>query len=171
MLRQNFIKNAALMVFCTLLTGLPALSAQSMASLYNVKQAELEISNTVRLLEQNVLLALTAGVVLLGIVLVFYVFKESTQSNVSRQNSHNHFLTIIVLVVGMGMFCSSCGVAQEMQASPSDLTQAHIQSGCPHHLASQEPVAFANIYRTIGYPAQRISTCKFCGQRIVNTRD
>lgn len=171
MLRQNFIKNASLILLCNLLTGIHPLSAQSMASLNNVKQAELEISNAIRMLEQNVLLALTAGVVLLGIVLVFYVFKESTQSNVSRQNSHNHFLAIIVLVVGMGIFCNSCGVAQEMQATPPDLTQAHIQSGCPHHLASQEPVAFANIYRTIGYPAQRISTCKFCGQRIVNTRD
>lgn len=171
MLRRNFIKSVSLVMLCNVLTGVHTLSAQALASLGNVKQAELDLSNTVRLLEQNILLALTAGVVLLGIVLVFYVFKENTQSNASRQNSHNHFLSLIILVVGTGMFCSSCGVAQEMQATPPDLTQAHIQSGCPHHLASQEPVAFANIYRTIGYPAQRISTCKFCGQRIVNTRD
>jgi hypothetical protein len=172
MLRQNFIKNAALIVSCTLLTGLTTLSAQTMASFGNVQQAQMDLSTTVRSLEQNILLALTAGVALLAIVLVYYVFKESAKSNRPKQaNRSNYLLTLLLLVVGMGMFCSSCGVAQEMQATPSDLTQAHMQSGCPHHQANGEPAAFAYVYRTTGYPAQRTSICKFCGQRIVNTRD
>jgi hypothetical protein len=147
------------------------LSAQSMASLYNVNQAKQEVSSAVHFIEQNILLALTAGVAFLCVIFVCYVIKEYTQSKGAQQNSRNHFMSLLVLVLGTGLFCSSCGVAQEMHAAPSDLTQAHIQHGCPHHQANQEPVAFANIYRTIGYPAQRTSACKFCGQRIVNTRD
>ena len=147
------------------------LSAQSMASLYNVNQAKLEVSNAVHFIEQNILLALTAGVLFLGIIFVCYVIKEYTQSKGAQQNSRNHFLSLLVLVLGTGMFCSSCGVAQQMHAAPSDLTQEYIQQGCPHHQANQEPVAFASIYRTIGYPAQRTSVCKFCGQRISNSRD
>lgn len=147
------------------------LSAQSMASLYNVNQAKQEVSDAVHFIEQNILLSLTAGVAFLCVIFVCYVIKEYTQSKGAQQSSRNHFMSLIVLVLGTGMFCSSCGVAQEMQTTPLDLTQEYVQQGCPHHQANQEPVAFANIYRTIGYPAQRTSSCKFCGQRIVNTRD
>lgn len=147
------------------------LSAQSMASLYNVNQAKLEVSNAVHFIEQNILLALTAGVLFLGVIFVCYVMKEYANSNQAQKAKPNHFLSLIVLVVGTGLFCSSCGAAQPMHAASTDLTQEYIQHGCPHHLASQEPVAFASIYRTIGYPAQRTSVCKFCGQRISNPRD
>lgn len=163
---RNILIVAALFLSTTSL-----LSAQSMASLHNVNQAKLEVSNAVHFIEQNILLALTAGVLFLGIIFVCYVIKEYTNSNQAQKAKSNHFLSIIVLVVGAGLFCSSCGAAQEMQTTPLDLTQEYIQQGCPHHQANQEPVAFANIYRTIGYPAQRTSVCKFCGQRIVNTRD
>jgi hypothetical protein len=142
-----------------------------MASLYNVNQAKQEVSDAVHFIEQNILLSLTAGVAFLCVIFVCYVIKEYTHSKGAQQSSRNHFMSLLVLVLGTGMFCSSCGAAQEMHAASSDLTQVHIQHGCPHHQANQEPVAFANIYRTIGYPAQRTSACKFCGQRIVNTRD
>lgn len=160
-----------LIVTAFLLSTPALLSAQSMASLYNVNQAKLEVSNAVHFIEQNILLSLTAGVAFLCVIFVCYVIREYTQSKGAQQNSRNHFLSLLILVLGTGMFCSSCGVAQEVQATPSDLVQEQIQRGCPHHQANQEPVAFANIYRTIGYPAQRTSTCNFCGQRIVNTRD
>ena len=172
MLRQNFIKNAALIVSCTLLTGLTTLSAQTMASFGNVQQAQMDLSTTVRSLEQNILLALTAGVALLAIVLVYYVFKESAKSNRPKQaNRSNYLLTLLFLVVGMGMFCSSCGVAQQVQAESFDTAQELIQRGCPHHQGSLESVALINTYRTIGYPMQHTVVCKYCGQRIVNTRD
>lgn len=64
MLRRNFIKNASLIMLCNVLTGIHTLSAQALASL-DVKQAELDLSNTVRLLEQYILLALSAGVAFL----------------------------------------------------------------------------------------------------------
>lgn len=160
-----------LIVAVLFLSTTSLLSAQSMASLHNVNQAKLEVSNAVHFIEQNILLALTAGVLFLGIIFVCYVIKEYTNSNQTQKAKPNHFLSIIVLVVGTGLFCSSCGAAQQMHAAPSDLTQAHIQHGCPHHQANQEPVAFANIYRSIGYPAQRTSVCKFCGQRLVDPRD
>lgn len=163
---RNILIVAALSLSTTSL-----LSTQSMASLSNVNQAKLEVSNAVHFIEQNILLALTAGVLFLGIIFVCYVMKEYANSNQAQKVKHNHFLSLIVLVVGTGLFCSSCGVANQTQAAASDLTQEHIQQGCPHHQANQEPVAFANIYRTIGYPAQRTSVCKFCGQRISNSRD
>ena len=161
-----------ILIVTAFLLNTPALlSAQSMASLYNVNQAKQEVSSAVHFIEQNILLSLSAGVTFLCVIFVCYVIREYTQSKGAQQNSRNHFLSLLILVLGTGMFCSSCGVAQEVQATPSDLVQEQIQRGCPHHQANQEPVAFANIYRTIGYPAQRTSTCNFCGQRIVNTRD
>lgn len=160
-----------LIVAVLFLSTTSLLFAQSMASLSNVNQAKQEVFDAVHFIEQNILLALTAGVLFLGIIFVCYVIKEYTNSNQTQKAKRNHFLTLLLLVVGTGMFCSSCGVAQEIQTTPSDLTQAHMQSGCPHHQANQEPAAFAYVYRTIGYPAQRTSVCKFCGQRIVNTRD
>ena len=163
---RNILIVAALFLSTTSL-----LSAQSMASLSNVNQAKLEVSNAVHFIEQNILLALTAGVLFLGIIFVCYVMKEYANSNQAQKAKHNHFLNIIVLVVGTGLFCSSCGVAEPMHTTSSGLTQEYIQQGCPHHQAGQEPLAFANIYRTIGYPAQRTSVCKFCGQRISNSRD
>jgi len=158
---------AADLILCT-----PAmLCAQDLASMNNVQQAKMDLSNTVNLLEQNTLLALTAGVLLLGIIFVCYVSREYAQSNRKHQAKRNHFLSLLLLVLGTGMFCSSCGVAQEVQATSSDLVQEHIQRGCPHHHANQEPLAFVNIYRSVGYPAQRTSTCKFCGQRLADLRD
>ena len=77
MLRRNFIKNASLIMLFNVLTGIHTLSAQALASL-DVKQAELDLSNTVRLLEQNILLALSAGVAFLCVVFVCYVIKEYT---------------------------------------------------------------------------------------------
>ncbi|AEE52254.1 hypothetical protein [Haliscomenobacter hydrossis] len=160
-----------LIVTALLLSTPVLLSAQATASFGNVKQAQMDLSTTVRLLEQNILLALTAGVIFLGVIFVCYVIKENANSNRVQQAKRNHFLSLIVLVVGTGIFCSSCGVAQEVQATPSDLAQEHLQRGCPHHHPNQEPLAFVNIYRSIGYPAQRISTCKFCGHRLVDPRD
>lgn len=161
-----------ILIVTAFLLNTPALlSAQSMASLHNVNQAKLEVSNAVHFIEQNILLSLTAGVAFLCVIFVCYVIKEYTQSKGAQENSRNHFMSLLVLVLGTGMFCSSCGVAQEVQATPSDFAQEQIQRGCPHHHPNQEPLAFVNIYRSIGYPAQRTSTCKFCGQRIVNPRD
>jgi hypothetical protein len=161
-----------ILIVTAFLLNTPALlSAQSVASLHNVNQAKLEVSNAVHFIEQNILLSLTAGVAFLCVIFVCYVIKEYTQSKGAQQNSRNHFMSLLVLVLGTGMFCSSCGVAQEVQATPSDFAQEHIQRGCPHHHANQEPLAFVNTYRSIGFPAQRTSTCKFCGQRISNPLD
>jgi hypothetical protein len=160
-----------LIVTVLFLSTTSLLSAQSMASLYNVNQAKQEVSSAVQFIEQNILLSLTAGVAFLCVIFVCYVIREYTQSKGAQQNSRNHFMSLLVLVLGTGMFCSGCGVAQEVQATPSDFAQEHIQRGCPHHHANQEPLAFVNTYRSIGFPAQRTSTCKFCGQRLVDPRD
>lgn len=148
------------------------LSAQSMASFGNVKQAEMSLSNTVRLLEQNILLALSIGVLLLSILWVVYMFKEYAQSSRIPQGKRNNFLGLLLLIMGMSAFCSSCGFTQQMQVLPLDTTQEYIQQGCPHHHSSyQEPFAFTNVYRTIGYPTLRTTACKFCGKRISNPWD
>lgn len=148
------------------------LSAQALASFGNVKQAEMDLSNTVRLLEQNILLALSVGVLLLGILWVAYMFKEYTQSKRINQTKRNNFLSLLLLIAGMSAFCSSCGLPQQMQVLPLNTAQEYVQQGCPHHHSSyQEPFAFTNVYRTIGYPTLRTTICKFCGQRMINPQD
>lgn len=70
-----------LIVTVLFLSTTSLLSAQSMASLYNVNQAKREISSAVQFIEQNILLALSAGVAFLCVIFVCYVIREYTQSN------------------------------------------------------------------------------------------
>jgi hypothetical protein len=157
-------------IYTLVMIGLTPQYALAQTSLMDVEHAKMELSNTTHFIEQNILLALTAGVVFLGIIFACYVIKENAQSK-RHQTNRNSFLTIFLLVVGVGMFCSSCGVAQQVQAESFDTAQELIQRGCPHHQGSLESVSLINTYRTIGYPMQHTVVCKYCGQRIVNTRD
>jgi NADH:ubiquinone oxidoreductase subunit 6 (subunit J) len=161
-----------ILIFSTLFLSTPSLlSAQSMASLWDANQVEHEVSAAVHLVEENILLALIAGVVFLVILFVCYVLKENAQSNRGQQAKHHPFLSLLVLILGMGMFCSSCGVSQTMQSSSSGMTSAHILSVCPHHQAYQEPFAIQSMYRLKGYPRQRISSCRFCGQKLMKGQE
>ncbi|WP_373550917.1 hypothetical protein [Haliscomenobacter sp.] len=76
-----------LIVTAFFLSTTALLSAQSMASLSNVNQAKQEVSDAVHFIEQNILLALTAGVLFLGIIFVCYVIKEYANSNQTQNVS------------------------------------------------------------------------------------
>jgi heme/copper-type cytochrome/quinol oxidase subunit 2 len=172
MKRSTVIKKAQrwVMAICTIvIIGLTPLGVQAQTSLANVEQARMEISNTTRLIEQKILLSLTAGLVLLGIILVCYLFNENNQSKSSHQTKRNQFLTLILLVIGVGLFCNSCGSTQQFGAIQAHARQQVEQSRCPYHPANQKPADVVYSYRTIGYPTQPTSYCKFCGKRLLNT--
>jgi cytochrome c biogenesis factor len=140
------------------------LSAQSPASLSQVHRAELEVRNTVHLLEQNIFLILSACVFLLGILLVAYVLKVSAQTNRNSQPPHSR--SILFLFLGLGLYCSSCGTVQQVDTTDSALSLRSEHSTCPHHQVYQEPLALSSMYRMKGINQQRISSCRFCGQKM-----
>jgi hypothetical protein len=174
MKRSSIIKKAQILVtaiYTMVIIGLTPLCVQAQTSLANVEQARMEISNTTRLIEQKILLSLTAGVVLLGIMLVCYLFNENNQSKSSQHAKRNHFLTLILLVVSVGMFCSSCGATQQLGTIQVYSVQEMEQRRCPYHPANQKPAEAVYSYRTIGYPTHPTSYCKFCGKRLLNTQE
>ncbi len=65
-----------LIVTALFLSASAPLSAQSMASMYNMNQAKQEVSSAVHFIEQNIFLALIAGVAFLGFIFICYVIKE-----------------------------------------------------------------------------------------------
>jgi hypothetical protein len=153
-------------IIAALILNTPALlSAQTPSSLGEVQRAQLEISNTMNLLEQNILLIFSACIVLLGILLVFYVFKVSTQINRNPQPPHQR--SILFLLMGMSLYCSSCGSAKQVETTAPGFSLNTEHHTCPHHQNDQEPLAFRSMYRTKGFPQQRISSCRFCGKKQV----
>jgi hypothetical protein len=92
-----------ILIATALFLSTPAmLSAQVLASFDDVQRTELEISNSFRFFEQNILLALCAGVCLLGILWFFYVLKATSHSNRPQQNTSSHFMMILLLIIGIG---------------------------------------------------------------------
>lgn len=111
-----------ILIATTLFLSTPAmLSAQALASFNDVQQTKLEISSVFRLLEQNILLALCAGVCLLGILWFFYVLKATSQSNRTLQNHSNHFMMILLLIIGIG----SASITKTPKTSYSESQTSH----------------------------------------------
>jgi hypothetical protein len=145
------------------------LSAQFTTPLHEVRKAELGISQVVRLLEQSTLLALTAEVLLLGIVWGFYVFREYARLNASKQNRNNHFTALFLLVVGLGACCSSCSTMQRAKSMENRPVRAAENRTCPMNQHHYEH-ANASFNKTSTYKGYSNwhghAFCRFCGQWI-----
>jgi hypothetical protein len=141
--------------------------AQSPASLGQVHQAELEIRSTLHLLEQNIFLILSACIFLFGILLVCYVLKVSAQPTRKQQTPHSR--SILFLFLGLGLFCSSCGTVQQVNATALSLNAEH--PTCPHHQYYQEPLALTSMYGKKGFNQQPVSSCRFCGHKLLKSQD
>lgn len=128
-----------------------------------------EMTNIVDQLEHNALLALLGVVVLLVILYICLVLKACTGLNLIQKNTHN----LLLLVLGLSSFCSSCSVEQQAMAAQYRASEAakhrNYESTCQHGNYSNIP--FINRYPSIGYsnwPSP--SFCRYCGQRVFNTR-
>ncbi len=160
------MKNILIVALSLPVSGL--LSAQVPASLGEVQHAEMEMNNTLHLLEQNIFLILSACIFLFGILLVCYVLNVSAQTTRKQQAPHNR--SILLLFLGLGLFCSSCGAMQQVDVTTAAALSAHTEaSPCPHHKIYQEPLAFHSMKRTKGYPHQPVSSCRFCGQKMIKS--
>jgi len=156
------------------LTAAASLSAQAPAALNTAQMAELDIFNVVRLLEQNALLALIGAVLLMGIAWICYVFKACAQLNKPQENTRiRPFMTLLILVAGLSIFCSSCSVEQRAMAARYRASEAAENGACPslHHYVNQVNAPFNNRYPYSGDSnGQGPAFCKHCGQRIFNSK-
>ena len=162
-------------IFFSALLSLAAasLSAQAPATLHASQAGLLDISETISLLEQNALLALIGAIVLMGMAWVCYVFSACTQMNKPRAKAPGAFPTLLILVVGLSIFCGSCSVEQQAMAARYQATQATENRTCssPHHYENYVNTPVNNRSPYQGYSNFMGPTfCKYCGQRISDSR-
>jgi hypothetical protein len=143
--------------------GLCIPAAQASDSMFT-SQAE-QLNNTISLLEQTAIFALTGAVILMSIAWVFYIWKECTSLKKPQKNS----AMFLILVVGLGLFCSSCSVEQRAMTARYRTAEAAERTACPsqHHygntpLNNHFPPSYS--YSNGHSP----SFCKYCGQRVSN---
>lgn len=141
--------------------GLSIPAAQASDSMFTSQAGKLD--NTISLLEQTAIFALTGAVILMSIAWVFYIWKECTSLKKPQKNS----AMFLILVAGLGLFCSSCSVEQRAMAARYRTAEAAERTACPsqHHygnapLNNHFPASY-------GYSnGHNPSFCKYCGQRV-----
>ena len=123
-----------------------------------------DMSHIVGQLEQSALLALCGFVVLMIIIYICHVSKACANMNKVQKNTRN----LIILVAGLGSFCSSCSVEQRAMATEYRAAQAAETRNCAmsHHDAN---APFNNGFSSNGFSNMRSPVyCKYCGKRIAN---
>lgn len=150
-------------------TSAATLSAQAPTAFHTAQTAELDLSNTVRLLEQNALFALMGAVTLLGMVWVGGIFKSCAQLNRPHQHRGKQIMSLLVLVAGLSVFGSSCSVEQwamAEQIQEAQAAQAAEQRACPMHRHSDNRPQ-SDVYTYNNHTGWHgVSFCKYCGKRI-----
>lgn len=125
-----------------------------------------DMTNIVSQLEYNALLALLGAVVLMGIIYICHVSKVCADLNQPQKNIRS----LLILVAGLGAFCSSCSAEQQALAAQYQPREEYRSCPLNHQDTGQTDSAFNNRYPSIGYsnwygPAY----CKYCGRRVSNS--
>lgn len=146
------------------LIGITPLSAQ--APLEAITLTEMALSQALLWVIQCFLLAAGASVGLVGVACCI-AWARSTAAR-----GRTRLTPLLVLVTGLSIWCSSCGVMQQVQtASNRPAPTPPAQAIHPHYHAHQGNPAFINLYKMIGYPPYRTAFCQVCGQRIISKQD
>jgi hypothetical protein len=125
-------------------------------------------------LEQSALMALIGAVVFIGLVWICYVSKECARLSKPQENARRPFMTLLILVAALSVFCGSCTVEQRAMAAQYRATADAERGTCPSlfHTGNDEDSPFNNSHPYDGYSGSGYgpSFCKHCGQRIYNGR-
>ena len=133
-----------------------------------------DITGIVDQLAQSGLSILTGAVILMGIIWVCYVFKACARLNKPEGNTGNFPTIFLILLAGLSVFGSSCSVEQQVMATEYQASKEAEHQACPmlHHHADQANTPFNTRYPSNGYSNwYGPSSCKYCGQRIHNSRN
>ena len=128
-----------------------------------------DMSHIVGQLEQSALLALCGFVVLMIIIYICHVSKACANMNKVQKNTRN----LILLVAGLGSFCSSCSVEQRAMAEQYRTVASAENRTCPmnHHYIHQDNPAYNSRFSTNNYANWNSPVfCKHCGQRVFSNR-
>lgn len=147
------------------------LFAQSPASFANTQQVLADASHTISLLEQNAFIVMVGVLVLLGIAWLGYVFSACAELNEKKQPTHRNALGMLLVMVGLSAFCSSCSTEQQMRAIEITETQKgeHSYCVCPsrHNHSQYFNTSLNGAYFNNGYANWRDTPhCRQCGQRV-----
>ena len=116
-------------------------------------------------LEYNALLGLVGIVVLMGIIYIGHVSKACADLNRPQKNVRN----LLILVIGLSSFCSSCSVEQQAMAAQYR-TAENRSCQINHHYSSQTGPVFNTRYSTNGYSKwYGPSFCKNVEQKLIKS--
>jgi|GEM_PF-2354193 len=157
------------LVFTTIISSASAasLSAQAPTEMHPPQIVDM---NVISLMEQNALLASIGILVLIGILWICYVLNECATLNKPTGNRNRSLMTLLILVVGLCAFCSSCTVAQRarMAQSRAAMAENHYCT-CP---AQHDQANYANAYFNNRYASnsnwQGPAFCRYCGHRMLH---
>ena len=130
-----------------------------------------DIADIVDQLERSALLALIGIVVFIGLVWIGYVSKECTRLSKPQEDTRRPFMSLLILVAALSVFCGSCTVEQRARAAEYRAAEAAENRTCPapRHHVNYENAPLNNCYPYNGYSNWKAPTyCNYCGQRIFN---
>lgn len=143
------------------------LSAQSTLAFQQEHLEDSYIRTTVRHLEQNALWVLVAAVTLIGMIWTCSVLRACADLNKPKKISRNPYLTLLALVTGVSIFCSSCTIRQPTVALRYRILEeaGHRIQPCQHEYRHPMNLPFNNRYASNGYSnLHGPALCKYCGQ-------
>lgn len=151
--------------------GSGALTAQTAAALYVEPHKAMDMEHTIRQLEQNALIALIAGVLLMGAGWMVSVWKACTQLNQSTGSAKKQASALLILITGLSIFCGSCTAAQRARVEQYRIAQEAERRACPlrYHYQNTSSIPFFNHNPNTSYTKLAGPTfCRYCGRRIQN---
>lgn len=153
------------LVFTTILSSAASLSAQAPTEIHLPQVVD---ANVINLLEQNALLASIGIIALMGISWICYVLNECATLKKPTGNKNRPLMTLLLLVVGLCTFCSSCTVEQRAAAAQSQaaMSKNYYCTCSPQH----DQPHYSNAYFTSSSNWQGPVFCKYCGHRISSTQ-
>lgn len=171
--RQDAIIKPVLIVLLTSLFFSPVAGKAQGVYTTAGQAREMGITNIVGQLEYNALIALLGAVVLMGIIFIGHVSKACADLDRPRVNDRRPLFSLLILVAELSAICSSCSVEQQAMAERYRDAAAAKNDPCPF---SNRHEYYANIPYNNGFPSNRYSNahspsiCKYCGQRVSNSR-
>ncbi|MBK7936856.1 MAG: hypothetical protein IPJ82_07075 [Lewinellaceae bacterium] len=128
-------------------------------------QGGADIAGLVGQLEYNALFGLLGIVVLMGIIYIGHISKACADLNRPQKNVRN----LLILVIGLSSFCSSCSVEQQAMAAQYR-TAENRSCQINHHYSSQTGPVFNTRYSTNGYSKwYGPSVCKNFRQKLIKS--
>lgn len=131
-----------------------------------------DVADIVGQLQYNALLALLGAVVLMGIIFICHISKACADLNRPQEDTRRPFMTLLILVAALSVFCGSCTVEQRTMATQyRNAAAGNRTCTMPYHTEKHTTVPYTDSYPSYGYfDLDSPAFCKYCGQKIIKSK-